>query len=153
MPARGECAHEVIRYEDRLREAGQFVTVQRRAILRYLLRHRSHPTTQEIARAVGRSGSASQATVYNNLALFADLDLVRPVRAPASTGAGAEEGELRWDIRTDPHHHLRCTRCRRIFDLEPHAAKVRLRDPELASRIEHAEVWLVGKCPSCDARR
>ena len=73
---------QLLHYQAILRGAGQFVTNQRRALLQYLLRHRVHPTTAQIATAIGRSGSASLATVYNNLALFAELQIVRTLRSP-----------------------------------------------------------------------
>jgi Fe2+ or Zn2+ uptake regulation protein len=135
---------EIAFYEQRLRDAGQFVTVQRRAILRYLLRHRIHPTTSQIAQAIGRSRSASQATIYNNLALFAELELVRAIRAP--NGAG----ETHWDIRTDLHHHLSCKKCGGVFDIEHSAAEVRLHDRRLEARVDSMQVWMSGVCPSCE---
>lgn len=128
-------------YEQRLREAGQFVTVQRRSILRYLLRHREHPTTSQIATAIGKSGSASLATVYNNLALFAQLEIVHEVRAP--------DGEVRWDLRTGPHHHMTCEGCGHIIDIEQGAAEVVVRDPGLRQRVRRSAIWLVGHCPRC----
>ena len=96
---------QLLHYEEILRSAGQFVTSQRRSLLKYLLRHRMHPTTAQIATAIGRSGSASLATVYNSLALFAELQIVRTLRSP--------KGEVHWDIRTDRHHHLVCSTCQR----------------------------------------
>lgn len=146
MLPRSDTDRELTAYEERLRDAGQFVTVQRRSILRYLLRHRTHPTTSQIARAVGRNRSASLATVYNNLAVFAELDLVRAVRSPYSDG----DHEVHWDIRTDLHHHLSCRLCGLVTDIDPSAAEVRIHDRKLARRIERAQVWLVGVCTACD---
>jgi Fe2+ or Zn2+ uptake regulation protein len=131
-------------YEQRLREAGQLITVQRRAILRYLLRQGGHHTTAQIAAAVGRVGAASLATVYNNLALFARLHILTSVRAP--------EGEQYWDLRTDPHHHLSCRSCGRISDVDAAAAEVVLHDARLRQRTEEAAIWLRGACEHC-ARR
>lgn len=128
-------------YEARLRAAGQFVTVQRRAILRYLLRHLDHPTTAQIAKAVGRTGSASLATVYNNLALFQELSIVQMVREPG--------GDLRWDLRADPHHHLTCQQCGQVTDVDASAAEVRVHDERLRDRVARTEVWLVGRCERC----
>ena len=93
---------QLLHYEEILRNADQFVTVQRRALLKYLLRHRVHPTTAQIASAVGRSGSASLATVYNNLALFAELAIVRTCAAPAarSTGTSAPIAIITWSVPT-----------------------------------------------------
>jgi len=142
MAHQKDIERELSPYEDRLRSAGQFVTVQRRAILRYLLRHPVHPTTAQIARAVGRSRSASQATVYNNLSVFAELGLIRSVRSP--------DGETHWDIRTDAHHHLSCTRCGQVLDIDCSDAEVRLHDRRLARRVERSQVWLAGICSVCD---
>ena len=93
---------QLLHYEEILRNADQFVTVQRRALLKHLLRHRVHPTTAQIASAVGRSGSASLATVYNNLALFAELAIVRTCAAPAarSTGTSAPIAIITWSVPT-----------------------------------------------------
>ena len=87
------------------------------------------------------SGAASLATVYNNLALFAKLQLLAAARTP--------DGEQRWDLRIDPHHHLSCQRCGRVFDIEPTAAEVVVPAPALRRRVAHAEVWLIGHCESC----
>lgn len=128
-------------YERSLRDAGQLFTVQRRAILRYLLRHGDHPTTAQIAAGVGRAGAASLATVYNNLALFAKLRLVSVARTP--------DGELRWDLRIDPHHHLSCPDCGRVVDIDVTDAEVVVPDPKLRRRVQRTEVWLIGPCESC----
>ena len=129
-------------YEDQLREAGQFVTVQRRAMLRFLLRHQTHPTAAEVAAAiVGRSRSASLATIYNNLALFSALGIVRSVRSP--------DGDIHWDVRTDHHHHLSCTRCGGMTDIDGEKAEVVVRDPIVARRVEQAQIWFAGRCERC----
>ena len=46
-------------------------SVQRLAVMEYLLTHRTHPTVDEIYRAlVSKIPTLSQATVYNTLKLF-----------------------------------------------------------------------------------
>lgn len=132
---------QLLHYEEILRNAGQFVTVQRRALLKYLLRHRVHPTTAQIAVAIGRSGSASLATVYNNLALFAELQIIRSLRSP--------KGEVHWDIRTDRHHHLVCSACFQVSDLSEDQVAISVHEPALASRIVRTEAWLVWTCFGC----
>lgn len=127
--------------EEQLRSADQFVTVQRRALLRYLLRHRVHPTTAQIASAMGRSGSASLATIYNNFVLFAELSMVRTLRSP--------DGEVHWDIRTDRHHHIVCSECGQVEDLPKEHVEMRILSPDLDRRVTHAEAWLVWTCRRC----
>lgn len=132
---------QLLHYEEILRNADQFVTVQRRALLKYLLRHRVHPTTAQIASAVGRSGSASLATVYNNLALFAELAIVRTLRSP--------RGEVHWDIRTDRHHHLVCSDCGHVDDVSEEQVEVSIRAPDILHRVTHTEAWLLWSCHRC----
>lgn len=127
-------------FEGRLREAGQFVTLQRRAIVQYLLSHREHPTAAQVAAAVTSHG-ASLATVYNTLARLQELGLLLAVRSP--------EGEIHWDVRTDAHHHLTCSACGAVSDVEQESAEITLRDPELKQRVERVALWLVGRCPRC----
>ncbi len=132
---------QLLRYEETLRTADQFVTVQRRAMLKYLLRHQIHPTTAQIASAIGRSGSASLATIYNNLALFAELSIVRTLRSP--------RGEVHWDIRTDRHHHLVCSDCGHVEDISQEHVDICIHPPEILSRVTHTEAWLVWNCRLC----
>ena len=132
---------QLLHYEEILRSAGQFVTSQRRSLLKYLLRHRMHPTTAQIATAIGRSGSASLATVYNSLALFAELQIVRTLRSP--------KGEVHWDIRTDRHHHLVCSTCQLVSDLSEDEVAITVHDPAIAARIQRTEAWLLWTCQRC----
>lgn len=132
----------LLHYEEVLRNANQFVTVQRRALLKYLLRHKVHPTTAQIASAIGKAGSASLATIYNNLALFAQLAIVRTLRSP--------RGEVHWDIRTDRHHHAVCSQCGQVCDVPEADVALTICSPELAAHVIHAEAWVVlDRCPDC----
>ena len=57
-----------------------------------------------------RIPSISLATVYNNLRLFIECGLLREVTPHAST--------LRVDGNLEPHHHLVCSRCKSVQDIE-----------------------------------
>jgi len=52
----------------------------------------------------------SLATVYNNLRLFIECGLLREVSPHATT--------LRVDGNLKPHHHLVCSRCKSVQDIE-----------------------------------
>ena len=132
---------QLAQYEEKLRAAGQFVTVQRRALLHYLVRTRTHPSTAEITRAVFDGKKASVATVYNTLRLLQNLRLLQVVQGP--------DGETRWDIRTDKHHHRHCPACDRIFDVDASDIEVCIAQPALACQVTEAHVWLSGPCNRC----
>ncbi|MCS6952095.1 MAG: Fur family transcriptional regulator [Bryobacterales bacterium] len=93
------------------RERGVRCTSQRYAILEYLLRHPTHPTADEIYRAINRTDPrASLATVYKALHALAEAGLIREVRV----GCGA----VRFEANTARHHHFVCERCGRMEDLD-----------------------------------
>ena len=63
---------------DQLKAKGVRMTPQRHAILTYLMETITHPTADEIYRALEpRFPNMSVATVYNNLRVFKEAGLVR----------------------------------------------------------------------------
>jgi Fe2+ or Zn2+ uptake regulation protein len=131
-----------------LRGRGQRVTSQRLVINRALRETDRHVTAEEVLINVsGRLPGVSLPTVYATLELFEGLGIVRRVRA----GNGA----VLYDPRGEPHHHLVCTRCGKVEDLEQ---EVDL-DPalEAADRAgfepDSAELVVSGLCAECVADR
>ncbi len=116
-----------------LLERGCTLTPQRRAILRYLDGNLQHPTAAEVFAAVTRDfPMASRATVYNTLALLAEVGAVRELHDA--------ERDTRYDPNVTHHHHLVCPTCGRMddvaaahvhvmFDGEPVMAHVRIERP------------------------
>lgn len=97
--------------EGLLRERGCTLTPQRRAILRYLDGNPDHPTAAEVFAAVTRDfPMASRATVYNTLALLAEVGAVRELHDA--------ERDTRYDPNVSHHHHFVCPRCGRISDVD-----------------------------------
>lgn len=133
----------LVQAEAKLRALNLTLTPQRRAILQHLENNPTHPTAQEIFAAVTREFPiTSRATVYNSLALFKDLGIVREV-----VTAG---GEVRYDMNTEAHHHYRCRGCGRLFDLPAERVKVELiPSPDDGFVVENFEVTIDGRCPAC----
>lgn len=94
-----------------LDQAGWRFTRQRAAVYDYLRSQDSHPTAEEVYRAV-RQGlpNISLATVYKALEALVDSHL-------AAKLANAD-GPARFDCRCDAHYHLRCTETGQVRDLE-----------------------------------
>ena len=84
---------------------------KRQAILDALRATCEHPTAEQLHRQLkAQYPDLSLGTVYRNLSLFADDgDAIR---------VGVIHGQEHFDWRTDPHAHLVCRRCERIFDVE-----------------------------------
>jgi Fe2+ or Zn2+ uptake regulation protein len=89
---------------------GQRFTEQRAAVFRFLLSTDMHPTADEVFLAVRQDVPIiSLATVYKSLETLVGCGLA----VKLTYG----DGSARYDGRTDPHHHARCLRCTRIFDV------------------------------------
>lgn len=95
----------------KLKRTGVRMTPQRHAILTYLLQTETHPTVDEIYRALeDRFPNMSVATVYNNLKVFLEAGLVREL----AYGDGAS----RFDADMSDHYHAICEACGKIVDFE-----------------------------------
>lgn len=128
----------------RLRAAGLRVTPQRRAVLgAFAPGATGHMTAEEVyERARVDVPELARATVYNALGELVRAGLLRSVE-----GFGA----VRYDSNLDEsHHHFRCRRCGRLFDVHPRAAEqIELDDGGFT--VERVQVLLEGTCPECDA--
>ena len=97
--------------KDYLRSKGINPSLQRIKIFQYLLEHRIHPTVEDIhAALVDEIPTLSKTTVYSTLSLFVSHGIVSKLMI--------EDGEVRYDINTQPHGHFKCMRCGRIYDIE-----------------------------------
>lgn len=92
------------------REKGLNVTYQRILIYKALHNMKTHPTAEEIYKAVlDEYPSISLATVYKTLETLAEHGLLSKVTKLHDLA--------RYDADTDPHHHLLCVRCRKVVDV------------------------------------
>jgi Fe2+ or Zn2+ uptake regulation protein len=119
------------------------VTPQRLAVHAALQELGRHSTAEEVFERVhGTVPGVSLPTVYAALELLADLGLANRVQAGRA---------VRFDPRTQPHHHLVCTECGAVTDLD---AEVELgpaleRARALGARASGAEVIVRGLCAGC----
>jgi Fur family peroxide stress response transcriptional regulator len=129
---------------DKLKTTGVRMTPQRHAVLQFLLGTVSHPTADEIYKALeSRFPSMSVATVYNNLKVFIDSGLVRELAYGDSSS--------RFDADMSNHYHAKCTRCGRLVDfnyplldhVETSAAD------ETGFTIQGHRFEVYGTCQSC----
>jgi Fur family peroxide stress response transcriptional regulator len=129
---------------EKLKMTGVRMTPQRHAILSYLMDSKSHPSADEIYRALeDKYPNMSVATVYNNLKVFIESDLVREL----TYGDDAS----RFDADMSDHYHAICESCGNIIDFEYppliEAEAVAARETGFAVRGHRMEVY--GICRSC----
>src|SRR3954467_1061913 len=97
---------------DTLRGHGLRATPQRLGVHGALHDPGRHATAEEVLdRVHGTVPGVSLPTVYATLELLADLGLALRVHAGRA---------VRYDPRADAHHHLACTACGSVTDLDAH---------------------------------
>ena len=126
-----------------LRKRGMRVTPQRVVLHRALHELGRHVTADELLDAVAeRLPNVSLPTIYATLELFEELGMVRRVQ---------RAGTSLFDPRTDVHHHLICTVCGSIEDLDAEldtSALERAADSRGFGR-ERVEAVVHGRCAAC----
>ncbi len=120
-------------------------TPQRLAILEYLEGNTSHPSAEDIFRAVSKKyQSMSFATVYNTLHALTQAGVLRELTI--------DPERRRYDPDTSGHHHLICVACGRIADV-PGAVAVELprtTDQDFTLLESHVEFY--GYCSACNKK-
>lgn len=131
---------------EQLKKSGIRITPQRHAIFAYLLAVDTHPTADEIYRALeGKFPNMSIATVYNNLRLFVEVELIQEL----TYGDDAS----RFDANIANHYHIMCNQCNKIVDLFiPNIEWIeQLAMKDTGFMIEGHRMELHGTCPACTA--
>lgn len=128
----------------RLRAAGLRVTDSRRAVVDALV-ERPHASADELYALVARTvpGTSLQ-SVYNALGDFVDAGLARRIEPAGRPGLF----ELRVD---DNHHHLICSLCGAVEDVDCVIGAAPCLTPSDARgyALQVAEVTFWGVCPTC----
>ena len=120
------------------------ITPQRYGILEYLIEHDSHPTADEIYKALSdRFPSMSVATVYNNLRLFTEIGFVKEMRFG--------DASSRFDFATTEHYHAVCENCSKVEDVYyPGLEDVESVTADLTGfKITHHRLEIYGLCMDC----
>ena len=126
-----------------LRDRGMRVTPQRVVLHRALRELDRHVTADELLDAVSdRLPSISLPTIYATLELFEELGMVRRVQRAGTT---------LFDPRTDAHHHLVCTVCGSIEDLDSEldTATLERAADRRGFASERIEAVVHGRCAAC----
>jgi Fe2+ or Zn2+ uptake regulation protein len=134
-----------------LHRRGLRATPARRYVLSHLRLSADHPTVEELMTLLAAHGHPlSAATVYQNLERLVEAGLVSRFLD--------DRGRYRFDADQSHHHHLACTRCARITNLETDATvtecvgQVAYEVTALAIRewrVEDVRLVVLGVCPVC----
>lgn len=131
-----------------LREHGVRMTPQRQAILEYLVTEHSHPTADDIYKALsGRFPNMSVATVYNNLRVFKEIGLVQEMNYG--------DASSRFDFVTSRHYHIICDACGKVVDFNyPVLDEIEAVASQLTGfKVDRHRLEVYGTCPACQTEQ
>lgn len=118
-------------------------SMQRMAVMSYLMEHRTHPTADEIYNALHTEmPTLSKTTVYNTLKVLTDKG--------AALQLTIDEKNCCFDADVTPHAHFLCTHCGRVYDMAL-SNKTLCKDAIIPKnfRVDEAQLYFRGCCPEC----
>lgn len=127
-----------------LKKSGVRITPQRHAVLEFLLTSMTHPTADDIYKALEEKfPNMSVATVYNNLRILREIGLVRELTYG--------DDSSRFDSNMNDHYHIICEECGKIVDFHyPTLDEIEsLAEKVSGFNISHHRMELYGKCEDC----
>ena len=125
-----------------LESKGVNPSVQRVAIMQYMLDHWTHPTVDQIySDLLPSMPTLSKATVYNTLKLFVDKKAVNSLFI--------DERNVRYDAATNLHAHFKCKHCGAISDVPLEETDLpKFRGNSEQSPVE-TQIYFLGTCKKC----
>jgi len=126
-------------------ERGIAVTHQRQVLYETMQAMHGHPSPEEVYEQMKvRIPSISLATVYKNIHLFVASGVFREM--------SMHHGTLRVEMNREVHHHMVCSFCRSIFDVEEKDLTLEL--PQTSRLVggflvERYAVDAIGICAAC----
>ncbi len=129
----------------KFKELGASVTPQRMAVVEFLKNNHKHPTADEIYTAIRKKyPSISPATVYSSLELLK--------RAGEIQELSIRKDKACFDPITEPHHHLMCTKCGKIWDVHlecPSDCPLIKKGTVKGHKVHEVRAYIYGTCAAC----
>ncbi|MDR1023890.1 MAG: transcriptional repressor [Prevotellaceae bacterium] len=130
---------------EKLEQFGVKPSLQRIAIMEYLMNNFVHPTVDTVFNSLSASiPTLSKTTVYNTLKLLA--------RQGAVLELNIDDKNVRYDANISRHAHFRCKICGSVYDLP--LAGLEAVTVEAAGKfvITESQLYCKGYCDSCKAK-
>ena len=117
------------------------VSLQRIAVMSYLLENRLHPTAEMIYLGLHTMfPTLSRSTIYQALDLFCEKGAAQKILV--------WDGEMRFEANIDKHGHFKCMKCGMITDF-PYPDDLKLPVPKGDFHILQQHLYYQGTCPPC----
>jgi Fur family peroxide stress response transcriptional regulator len=119
-------------------------THQRQVLYEVMQTMPGHPSPEEVyARVKKRVPAISLATVYKNIHLFLERGVLKEL--------SMHHGSLRVELNSHDHHHMVCSHCKAITDIEEKDLGVLPALQELPGgfQVERYSLDVIGICAAC----
>lgn len=118
-------------------------SMQRMAIMEYLMEHRTHPSADDIYTALSpKMPTLSKTTVYNTLKLFSDQG--------AALMLTIDEKNVNFDADTSMHSHFLCKCCGHIYDLKVPEVVKQVENLDMGGhQVSEVHYYYKGVCKNC----
>lgn len=118
-------------------------TLQRMAIMQFILEHHTHPTIEEVYDGlINDYPTLSKTTVYNTLRMFSEHHAAQMITI--------DEHRVCYDGDTHPHSHFICRKCGHVFDLmDIPVAPIPSKEQTGGFLIDETQTYYKGLCPDC----
>ena len=128
---------------NRLIECDIRPSVQRIAIMDYLLTHPIHPTIDDVYKGLYKSiPTLSRTTVYNTLRMMSEKNAAQMITI--------NEHRVCYDGNTKPHVHFLCKKCGKVLDLfDEKAPKLKKPINIDGNIVDEMQLYYKGICAEC----
>jgi Fur family peroxide stress response transcriptional regulator len=123
---------------------GLTATHQRQVLYEVMQTMPGHPSPEEVyARVKKRIPAISLATVYKNIHLFVERGVLKEL--------SMHYGSLRVELNNFHHHHMVCSHCKAITDIEEKDLGVlpALQEMPGGFQVERCSIDVIGICAAC----
>lgn len=129
---------------DRLLAHNVKPSMQRIAIMTYLMEHRTHPSVDDVYTALSPSmPTLSKTTVYNTLRLLSEQGAAQMLTI--------DERNVNFDADTSLHAHFLCRKCQHIYDMDAPLSATKQENKLAAEghQVEEMHYYYKGICKNC----
>ena len=131
---------------NRLMEHGIRPSLQRMAIMDFLMKHPIHPTVDDVYQGLcSKVPTLSRTTVYNTLRMLSEKQAAQMITI--------DDHRVCYDGNTTPHVHFFCKECGKVIDLFDEEAP-KLSEPKIINGniVQEKQLYYKGICAECAAK-
>lgn len=119
-------------------------TIQKEMVLKAVRSLKNHATAEEIFELIRKESSIiGKGTLYRNLNILVEDGLISKIEIP--------DGPDRFDDRLNEHYHVKCMKCKKLFDVDMDTMPDLISSVKSTSgiRVLDFDILFRGICSNC----